>query len=143
MVFDVKTRSTRKLNLLLGFAIALGVMLIYFGVSFGADSSKDRLLLPTGVERLIPAENAYEVRQSQIGADLAPGYTGILQLDGVEIPEDELTRTEALNIVAFTPKAGTTYGALEAGRHTATVVYWRETESRESALSHTWGFVAH
>ncbi|MBI3257055.1 MAG: hypothetical protein HYZ59_04630, partial [Actinobacteria bacterium] len=45
----------------------------------------------SAVERFLPAENSsLELRQTQVGVDLAPGWIGALQIDNTPIPDDQL-----------------------------------------------------
>jgi hypothetical protein len=46
------------------------------------------------------------LRQAQIGIDLAPGWTGVLIINGTEIPEDQLTIIPELNQVFYQPADG-------------------------------------
>jgi hypothetical protein len=72
------------------------------------------------------------------------GYTGVIKLDGVEIPEDQLERIDALNQVFYTPGPEKETGALRPGRHTATVEFWQIGKTREEGTrSYTWVFNVH
>ena len=96
------------------------------------------------VERLIPESGDLDLRQARIGVDLAATYEGALQVDGTEIPDDELQRVPGLNQIFFTPGPGTATGALAPGRHSATVIYWPVGQTRDAAGQRlTWSFNVH
>ena len=121
--------------------------LVLLGVGFSLTRSDKPRPVPVqggAVERLIPESGDLDLRQARIGVDLAPTYEGALQVDGVEIPDDELQRVPGLNQIFFTPGPGTTTGALAPGRHNATVVYWPVGQTREAAGQRlTWSFNVH
>src|ERR671924_154562 len=50
----------------------------------------------SAVEALHPAAGDLDLRQGTIGVDLVDRYTGVLFIDGVEIPEDQLERVQGL-----------------------------------------------
>jgi hypothetical protein len=92
------------------------------------------------VEQLIPAPGLKVLKQDQIGVDLAPGYEAKLALDGVPIPDYQLTRVPALGLYTINPLIGSDFEALPTGNHCATVTYWRTTDGPESALTRSWCF---
>lgn len=96
----------------------------------------------SGVEFLFPERGSNVLRQSEIGADLDPGRTGVLLIDGTEIPEDQLRRNEPLNQVFFSPAEGKEIEQLAPGAHTAAVVHWSpvESETRADADTCVWSF---
>ncbi len=94
------------------------------------------------VERLVPADGSpLAVRQAEVGIDLAPGWTGVLLVNGLEIPEDQLRRVEAQNEVYFQPGAGKEIEAFEAGAIVVEAEIWRTaSETRDDARSVIWSF---
>src|SRR5262245_54865919 len=74
--------------------IALGVLaglnLIVFAF-WSASRPSDTPALPSAIERLIPGRESQIRPQEAVGADLADTMTGVLIIDGHEIPEDQLT----------------------------------------------------
>lgn len=95
------------------------------------------------VERVTPSGGNLDLRQVSISADLAPGYTGYLMLDGIEVAEDDLRRVEALNQVFLAPQPDSRWAELEPGPRQAAVVYWRIGESRDTAEVFEWRFSLH
>jgi hypothetical protein len=92
------------------------------------------------VEQLFPPRDSEALRQQQVGVDLGAPYTGILVINGVEIPEDELQRRPELNQVFFQPGDGLAVEELSPGRNCVTAVVWREPESREESRTIDWCF---
>jgi len=82
------------------------------------------------------------IRQSRIGVDLAPGWTGVLQINGIEIPEDQLQRNDPLNQVYFTPGEGREIERLAPGPVVVVALIWRAGfgETRDDARTVTWRF---
>lgn len=137
--------------------IAVGVTLVVWGLS-SADTSQAKQL-PDTIEILDPVRSAVGVpAQTRVFVDLAAGYTGVLIIDGIE-PEvinlDDVphggdgeqatlppkTIYEAGNAtLTYQPSEGAPIEKFTQGQHTATVVYWRVTESRDQASSFTWTF---
>jgi hypothetical protein len=83
------------------------------------------------VEALMPDRNSQVPQQTTVGIDLATGWTGVLVIDGVEIPEDELNVTQELGLVQYTPADGRAVEQLEGGRNCVTAIVWPLSEGRE------------
>ncbi len=95
------------------------------------------------VEGVTPAGGDLDLRQVSISADLAPGYTGYLVIDGIEVAEDDLRRVEALNQVFLSPQVDSRWAELEPGPHQASVVYWRIGEDPSTSATFSWRFSLH
>lgn len=100
----------------------------------------DVALTHAAVERLVPPDGAQEVRQTQVGVDLQPGWTGVLLVAGVEIPEDQLRRVEAQNQFFFQPGDGKEFESFPPGRLCAAALIWPVDSDRESADRVGWCF---
>ena len=92
---------------------------------------------------MYPTEGDFDVRQARIGAYLSPGYTGSLELDGVEVPEEDLHRVAALYQVELAPPKGSDLAQLKPGRHCATIRFWPIGQSPQGARSEQWCFNLH
>ena len=119
--------------------VAIGGIVYTFSGPTGDDNPE----LPAAVEAVSPPGGDLDLRQTTISADLAPGYTGYLTWDGIEIPEDDLQRVDALNSVTLRPQPDSDYLTLEPGPHCAGVVYWRIGQSSEDGQSYRWCFRLH
>lgn len=124
--------------------VALGAALA-FAVAYLSSQEGDDQIATSGqggefVERLIPARNAQVPRQSTVGIDMAVGWTGTLVVNGTEIPADELSVTEELGLVQFTPGEGRAVEELRAGQNRVTAIVWPRSEGREGARTVDWTF---
>src|SRR3972149_2331635 len=70
-----------------------------------SDTSPGGRTLPSAIDSLTPAPGELVRLQDTVGADLRDDLTGVLLLDGVEIPEDQLERVVPLAQVTFRPGA--------------------------------------
>ena len=120
-------------------AAAVGGLVYVFTSPTGGDEPTK----PAAIEAVTPQGGDLDLRQVTIAADLAPGYTGYLLLDGVEVPEDDLQHVDALNQVVLRPSPDSDYRELRPGRHCATVVYRMFGEPREQSSSYRWCFALH
>jgi hypothetical protein len=82
------------------------------------------------VEDLLPPEDSQVVQQSTVGIDLATGWQGVLRLNGEEVPDDQLTQNQALNLVQFTPGSGKVLERLPIGRMCVQALVWRSAAGR-------------
>jgi len=97
--------------------------------------------IDSAVEALVPGDGDAALRQSAIGVDLEPGWTAVLAVDGVQIPEDQLQRNEPLNQVGFTPGEGQEIEELDPGPHRASARIWRPaTQTQEEGRTVNWSF---
>lgn len=120
-------------------AVALGGFVFVFTSPKQDDIGK----LPAAVESVSPPGGDLDLRQITIAADLKPGYTGYLMLDGVELPLDELVIVDALNSITFRPPPDSDYYQLEPGPHCATVVYRTFTQTQAESSQYRWCFSLH
>ena len=125
----------------MGFLACLAAGGVVF--AFSAPTHVDTTGRPPEVEAVTPQGGDLDLRQVTIAADLAPGYTGYLTLDGVEVPADDLHFELAINTITLTPQAGSDYAQLQPGNHCAGVVYWPIGLSRDAGKTHTWCFRLH
>lgn len=96
---------------------------------------------PAAIVRVFPTEDAISLRQDSIGFELGFGFEGILLVDGREIPLDQLQRQEGINRFSWTPGVEGN-DRLSAGPHSATAVFWRTSESQDTAERYSWRFTA-
>lgn len=144
----------------LGLAALIGGGLVAVVVGFASGQDTHQVQgLPDGIEQVTPSPGAQIERQTEVIADLSPGFTGVLQIDRVEPPLDQLTVDDAQNLVIFPCRLapGTTGGAggpavaptkcvrpdnpFPPGTHQVTVVYWKQSEGRDAgARYYSWTF---
>lgn len=144
----------RRLGASLLIAGALALIIYGFATAQTGDDAVE--ITDPAIERVLPLPGALVLRQSQIGADLATGYRGVLIIDGQEIPTQDAQATGdansdvtvnydavfdlAQNTVLFLPRQGATIEQFAPGDHQATIVYWKLDESRDQAKTFSWTF---
>jgi hypothetical protein len=137
----------RDLVTLRSIVISVLLVLAGAGLFYAFTSSKDEpppARVGGAVESVSPQPSTLALRQETITADLAAGYTAVLLVRGVEIPEDQLRRTPGLNQVSYTPGPDTETGPLAPGKARVTVVYWPVGETRQTAARRfSWEFTVH
>lgn len=121
---------------MIGLAVALGATAIILRTGDGGPAVADV------IEELVPAPNDEVLSQNPVGIDLIAGYTARLQINGVDIPESQLRRIEALNQVSFQPDEGKVIEALRADVNCATAFYWPQALGEEAGRPFTWCFNA-
>lgn len=108
-----------------------------------SDTSPGGRTLPSTIDSLIPAPGELIRLQDTVGADLRDDLTGVLVLDGVEIPEDQLERVIPLAQVTFRPGADQELERFEPGEHSLAVLYWPQGKPRPTKPgSYSWSFRA-
>ena len=130
-----------------GALVALNLILVAVYVGGRGDRAID---LPPEIESVIPAPDSVIRPQEDVGADLADDHIGIVLIDDVRIPEDQLTVRAALGEVLYRPGEGREIERLAPGPHRATVKYWPQDEAKDEAeadarglaRSFTWQFTA-
>jgi hypothetical protein len=121
----------------LAFAVVIAVSIGAL-VVLGEGSDDD--VRDAAVEQYIPAEGDQIVQQEPAGIDLAPGYDGTLAINGVAIPEDQLDKVPALNLVQFTPGEGKEVEQYLQGRNCVIATYWLSKDGPGRATSRSWCF---
>ena len=115
--------------------------LVLLGVGFSLTRSDKPRPVPVqggAVERLIPESGDLDLRQARIGVDLAATYEGALQVDGTEIPDDELQRIPGLNQIFFTPGPGKVITRYSTGEVNIVVEFWEIARGRGHARKASW-----
>lgn len=120
-------------------ALVIGSLigLIY---TFSSTQTKVENKYPVHLESVTPENSSQNVpSQSTISADLEFGYTGVLIVNGREIPQDQLVEVPATGQLSFSPGAGKEFSRLPGGLVRVTVAFWPTQGSREADVdSHTW-----
>jgi hypothetical protein len=145
----------------LGFAVGL-VLVIYAFASARVGSDAQGVKNPA-IERLIPSQDDLVLRQSEVGIDLATGYTGELIIDGQTLVTREVVAVSptlgdatpgaverivdvrfdpALNTLLYQPidLPGAPIPEFDPGQHTITARFWKLDEGEDAARQYTWTF---
>jgi hypothetical protein len=148
-----------KLLVSLGFAVGI-VLVVYAFTSARTGNDAQRLNNPA-IQALIPNQDDLVLRQSEVGIDLAPGYTGQLIIDGQALPTETVVAVQPNaggkvtpivnvrfdpgdNTLLYQPEdvAGAPIKQFDPGRHTITARYWKLDEGETTARQYTWSFRA-
>lgn len=106
------------------------VLLLVAGIAVGAVLSglEPAPALPREIERIIPGDNAAILRQDSVGVDLEATYKCNLQIDGIQIPPDQLTGTEEVGECLYRPGPDQEIEEFTPGRHDVLVTFWPATD---------------
>jgi hypothetical protein len=120
--------------------ISLGVVLLN---NSDTDTRRERIF-PTAVETVSPRPGELIRREDTITADLRNGLVGVLVIDGIQIPDDQIERVGPLSQLSFRPGPGKEFSHFEPGDHTVIVRYWvgKLQEPPAKVGSYSWRFRA-
>jgi hypothetical protein len=120
-------------------ALVAATLLVIFGFQ-GAHDDRATGCAIGPIVQLIPCPGDRGLSQGIIGAVLTTDFKAAIVVDRTEIPEDQM-RTAGANQIYFQPGPGTETGSLTPGDHSATLIYWPATGTRErDAKSFSWSF---
>jgi hypothetical protein len=126
------------------FVLACGAGLVYACSEVETDDGTDDPAVSgdSGVERLIPPRDSEILRQEAVGVDLEAGYTGVLVVNGVEIPEDQVDDDQlaSTGVLTYTVGEDKFVERFEAGQNCVTAIVWRVEDTRDDARSVSWCF---
>jgi hypothetical protein len=94
------------------------------------------------VEQLTPPRDSEILRQEAVGVDLRPGWTGVLIVNGVEIPEDQVDddALAATGVLTYTVGDEKAVERFDAGENCVTAEVWRVEDTRADSRSVSWCF---
>jgi hypothetical protein len=132
------TRARVVVSVILAVAVA---GLVWSFTLFRQDTSTPAVK-DTAVVSVTPTPGSHVLRQTLIAYQLDAAYTGVIQVDDVEIPDDQLEHTSLTNQIGYVPAADKQTGVLKAGRHCATGEFWPRSVDRAQARTrtYTWCF---
>lgn len=154
-----RRRVDRQL-LLVSLVIAIGLVFVARGLIVGV-TGDERANLPATIESVTPVPDAEQaLAQTNVVVDLSPGYTGVLVIDGIEIPTVDLSSVQTGQVepgqqisippvtvyepgnhtLTYTPSTNGPIDRFESGVHRVQVVHWLVAEGRERARTFTWQF---
>lgn len=97
---------------------------------------------PADIVAVSPVENANDVRQTTVFAELAGDVDGALIIRNTEIPDDQVDRLQTGNLrLSFSPGEGKEFESFPAGKSCARVEYWPRGQQRETtSKAYAWCF---
>jgi hypothetical protein len=107
-------------------------------------SPQGRPPLPVTVESISPERGELTGLVATVSVDLRNDLTGVLVVDGLEIPEDQLERVKELGEISFRPGPGKAITKLRTGSNEVVVKYWSQklTNRPANPPSFGWSFRA-
>lgn len=146
-------RPIDRSMLIASIGLAVGVFLIALA-AITATTGQDELNLPDEIELVYPRDGDTILRQETISVDLLPGYTGLIEIDGIRLPTDEVETSQDVapgdtvpsvlgakfdpgtNRITYQPRPGAPIEQFEVGTHDILVIYWRLDQGPERAFSY-------
>jgi hypothetical protein len=114
----------------------LGVLLLS-----QSDTTRDVIRFPSAIDEVSPRPGELIRPEDTITADLSNQLIGVLVIDRVEIPEDQLDRVVPLGQVSFRPGPTKELTRFDPGAHTAAIFYWPQGKPRPAKPSaYSWSF---
>ena len=123
---------------LLGLVVVVVIAVAVTALAFLGEDS-DNNARDAAIERFIPTEGDQIFQQSPVGLDLEAGYDGTISLNGTPIPEDQLDKTEALNLVLFSPGPDKEVQQYDQGQNCVVATFWPVSDEAAVA-SRSWCF---
>lgn len=124
---------------ILGLAVVVIIAGAVTALAFLGEDS-DNNAGDAAIERFIPTEGDKIFQQGPVGVDLATGYDGTLALNGTAIPDDQLDKTPALNLVQFTPGPDKDVEQYDQGQNCVVATYWLLSDGPGAGTSRSWCF---
>jgi hypothetical protein len=140
---DARTPSIREAFTLYRIVVTLllSAAVVGIGWAFSEHNEVDApVVRHSAVAVVEPGENEQALRQDRIFVQLDPKYTGVLFVNGLEIPEDQVNRAAGLNTIEYTPTPDSATGSFEPGVVRARVEFWELTRTRAESSSYQWSF---
>jgi hypothetical protein len=124
--------------------VAVGIMVVlslFTIVALSADTSprEEDDPLPSEVVSLRPGPSTLAKPQQAISVTLRDDLTGVLVVDGLEIPEDQLARPTQSSF-SFQPGPEKELTRFSSGSHRVDVVYWPAVRTRDDAETFSYTF---
>jgi hypothetical protein len=146
-------RPVDRSMLLASLGLAAGLTMIVLA-AITATTGQDELNLPSEIELVYPKDRDTVLRQEGIIVDMLPGYTGRLEIDGLQLPTAEVATSgvpvpgskvdpvfgvqfdPGNNKLTYQPRVGAPIEKFEIGTHDLLVIYWRIDQGPERAFSY-------
>ena len=119
------------------FVIALLLVVIWWLPEVGA--LRFPSTFPTGLLAIIPEEGAQAPKQTLVGVSLSPGWQPTVIIDGIVIPDEELSAgTRQLGEFFFAPGEEMVINQLRRGQVCAQVIVVPTIDIEVDNIDHRW-----
>jgi hypothetical protein len=129
-------------RLFFGALVALAVAAMAIAISNGRTAPTAQADRSEAIDAFVPNQGADVLRQSTVGIDVADGYQARLVVNGVNIPDDQLSGDRGLGQYFFTPGPGLVLESLSGGQNCVLATYWLAAESPDRGQTVRWCFSA-
>ena len=124
--------------------VAIGLMIVaslalFVGMESDTSPSTDPDALPSEIRSTHPEAGTLNKPQQSVSVALRDDLTGVLVIDGIEIPEDQLDRPTQSTML-FQPGPDKEFTRFATGPHVVEVVFWPSIRSRDDAQTYRFGF---
>lgn len=133
--------STRTRRLIIIAMLSTAAVLFAIAVIVFRDTPSSTSL-PIAIREVSPAPMSNVFLQQDVRVDLASGYTGIIDINGVPIPETQVIENVGLNRLTFRPGPGQVLERLFTERNCVRIEYWLISEGQNNSQMFTWCFDA-
>ncbi|MGY6500874.1 MAG: hypothetical protein ACXIVQ_08305 [Acidimicrobiales bacterium] len=131
---------TRRLIYAALLAAATGMMAV--AVANGRTSPTATADSSEAIVALVPTEGSDVLRQSTVGIQVATGYRAGLIVNGVTIPDDQLSGDPGLGQYFFTPGPGQVLETLQGSQNCVVATYFLAAAGPADSQSVRWCFSA-
>jgi hypothetical protein len=105
------------------------------------DTSVKGRTFPVAIDDLAPEPGDLAAPSDTVTADLSNNLTGVLVINGTEVPEDQTDRVVELGIVSFRPGTDKDIVRFKPGAVSVQVLFWPRGEERPKRPgSYPWTF---
>lgn len=138
---DLFERALPRRLLYVGL-LAVAAAGIVIAIDNGRTSPTNMADLNPAVDSLLPPDGGTVLRQATVGITVASGYQARLSINGVTIPDGQMSGDPGLGQYFFTPSQDTILDSLDGGRNCITATYWRAADGPGSGDTMDWCFNA-
>jgi hypothetical protein len=135
--------------MILAMLVGAGALLVYVYDNGVTGVNETSAAVPSYVDGLIPPSGTSVLRQNQVGIDLAVGYDGYLNVNGVDIKNtvttengDGLHKTLTVGLITYQPGPGHRVKQLMAGQNCITATVWKQSDGPSTSTPIYWCFMA-
>jgi hypothetical protein len=129
-------------RLIYGAFIALAVTGMVIAIGNGRTAPTAQADRSEAIDAFVPNQGADVLRQSTVGIDVADGYQARLVVNGVTIPDDQLSGDRGLGQYFFTPGPGLAIESLSGGQNCVIATYWLAALGPDQGQTVRWCFSA-
>ena len=125
------------------FALLIVVVVVCVVVLFKKAQTGSNGLDNAAIDQLLPSRDAKVTLPTELGIDLADGYTATLTLNGNPIPDDQLTIVSQLNRITFKGSVDSEPPVIPASQNCIVATYWKLSTGPSQAQTQSWCFTAY